>query len=206
MTNKLPRSRAHRATYDKIAPNYENAVRPLDRWFLGRLRESTLRYLPDDARVLEIGAGTGLNFVFYPMNCWGVATEPSREMLRIAGKKRRPENVRLVQSSAEHLPFQDNSFDAAFATLVFCSLTSPDQPFSEIRRVLKPAGMLLLLEHVRPDGLLGPIFDLLNLITVPLFNDHFNRRTAMAACAAGLEVVKIEKSMLGIINLIVCRT
>ena len=206
MTNKVSQSRGHRTTYDKIAPNYEKAIRPLERWFLGRLRATTLRYLPDDARVLEIGAGTGLNFVFYPMNCWGVATEPSRGMLRIAGEKKRPENVRLVQSGAEHLPFQDNSFDAAFATLVFCSLTSPDQAFSEIRRVLKPGGTVLLLEHVRPDGLLGPIFDLLNLITVPLFDDHFNRRTARAARAAGLEVVKIERSMLGIINLIVCRS
>jgi len=51
----------------------------------------------------------------------------------------------------------------------------------------------------------GPLFDLLSLITVPLFNDHFNRRTANAAEAAGLEVVKIEKSLLGIINLIACR-
>jgi ubiquinone/menaquinone biosynthesis C-methylase UbiE len=192
-------------TYDDIAPNYDRAVRPLDRWFLARLRANTFRYLPKDARVLEIGAGTGLNFVFYPANATGVATEPSSGMLHIAKGKQRPAKVPLVQSCAEHLPFKNNSFDSAFATLVFCSLSQPDKAFAELRRVVKPGGTVLLLEHVRPDGLLGPVFDLLNFITVRLCDDHFNRRTAQAAQSAGLNVTKVEKSMLGIFNLIACR-
>ncbi len=192
-------------TYDEIAPHYDKAMSPLDRWFLARLRAKTLSYLPEGAHVLELGAGTGLNFAFYPKDSDGVATEPSREMLRIASQKKRPGKVGLVQSCAEHLPFKDNSFDAAFATLVFCSLSRPNDAFNELRRVVKAGGTVLLLEHVRPGGLLGPVFDLLSLITVPLFNDRFNRRTANAAQAAGLEVVKIEKSLLGIINLIACR-
>jgi ubiquinone/menaquinone biosynthesis C-methylase UbiE len=192
-------------TYDQIAPRYDKAMAPLERWFIARLRAKTLSYLPEGARVLELGAGTGLNFVFYPKGSEGVATEPSREMLRMASEKKRPDSVRLVQSCAEHLPFKDNSFDAAFATLVFCSLASPDQAFDELRRVVKSGGLVLLLEHVRPDGLLGPVFDLLNMITVPLFEDHFNRRTANAAQAASLKVVKVEESLLGIIHLIACR-
>ena len=192
-------------TYDNIAPRYDKSVCPLDRWFLARLRATTLRYLPEGARVLELGAGTGLNFVFYPTNTVGVASEPSAGMLRIASEKNRPDKVRLVQSCAEQLPFKNGSFDAAFATLVFCSVAHPDEAFNELRRVVKPGGTVLLLEHVRPSGLLGPVFDLLNLITVPLCDDHSNRRTADAAQAAGLKVVKVEKSLLGIINLIACR-
>jgi phosphatidylethanolamine/phosphatidyl-N-methylethanolamine N-methyltransferase len=192
-------------TYDQIAPHYDKAMLPLDRWFLARLRATTLRYLPEGARILELGAGTGLNFVFYPTNSVGVATEPNAGMIQLAGEKKRPDNVRLVQSCAEQLPFQKHSFDAAFASLVFCSLARPDEAFKELRRVVKPAGVVLLLEHVRPDGLLGPVFDLMNLISVPLFADHCNRRTAEAAHAAGLNVVKVEKSLLGIINLISCR-
>jgi ubiquinone/menaquinone biosynthesis C-methylase UbiE len=191
--------------YDDIAPHYDRAMRPLERWFLARLRATTLGYLPEGARILELGAGTGRNFVFYPRHSAGVATEPSREMMRLAAEKRRPDGVRLVQSFAEQLPFKDNSFDAAFATLVFCSLARPDQAFAELRRVVKRGGTVLLLEHVRPDGLLGPVFDLLNLITVPLFDDHFNRHTAAAAHAAGLDLVNVDKSLLGIINLIACR-
>jgi ubiquinone/menaquinone biosynthesis C-methylase UbiE len=192
-------------TYDDIAPHYDSAMRPLDRWFLARLRAATLRYLPEGARVLELGAGTGLNFVFYPTDTVGVATEPSSGMLGIASVKERPKNVCLVQSCVERLPFKNNSFDAAFATLVFCSLASPAAAFVELRRVVRPGGTVILLEHVRPGGLLGPVFDLLNLITVPLFDDHFNRRTAAEAQANGLELVKVERNLWGIINLIVCR-
>ncbi|HKO59688.1 MAG TPA: class I SAM-dependent methyltransferase [Pyrinomonadaceae bacterium] len=192
-------------TYDEVAPHYDAAVRPLDRWFLAKLRSATLRYLPDNARILEIGAGTGLNFVYYPDNAIGVATEPSREMLKLAAGKLRPAGVKLLQSCAEALPFRDGSFDAAFASLVFCSVKSPAEVFQELQRVVRPAGTVLLLEHVRPNGVLGPVFDLLNLLTVPLFDDHFNRRTADDARAAGLSVLKVEKSLFGIINLITCR-
>ena len=205
MTNKEMQPSRGRSRYDRIAPRYDCAVRPLERWFLARLRANTLRYLPDGARVLELGTGTGLNFVFYPANTVGVASEPSSEMLRIASEKSRPEKVQLVQSCAEQLPFRNHCFDAAFATLVFCSVAQPDEAFNELRRVVKPGGTVLLLEHVRPNGLLGSVFDLLNLLTVPLFDDHFNRRTAQDAEAAGLKVVKIEKSLLGVINLIACR-
>jgi ubiquinone/menaquinone biosynthesis C-methylase UbiE len=192
-------------TYDEVAPHYDAAIRPLDRWFLSRLREATLRQLPDNANVLEIGAGTGLNFIYYPANALGVATEPSREMLRLASRKRRPPGIELLQTCGEALPFESKSFDAAFATLVFCSVKSPAEVFAELRRVVRPGGTVLLLEHVRPGGVLGPVFDLLNLITVPLFEDHFNRRTADEAQAAGLEVLRVEKRLLGIINLINCR-
>lgn len=192
-------------TYDDIAPHYDAAMRPLDRWFLARLRAKTFRYLPEAARILEIGAGTGRNFVYYPTKAFSVASEPSREMLKIASEKKRPESVRLVQSCAEQLPFADNCFDGALATLVFCSLARPAEAFTELRRVVKSGGTVILLEHVRPDGLLGPVFDLLNLVTVPLLDDHFNRRTAVAAQTNGLQLIKVERSLLGIINLIRCR-
>lgn len=192
-------------TYDSIAPHYDRFMGRLDRWFLARLRAKALSQLPAGAHVLELGAGTGANFVFYARETAGVATEPSSGMISIANQKDRPERVRLVQSCAEQLPFADDSFDSAFATLVFCSLSAPADAFAELRRVVKAGGTIVLLEHVRPNGLFGFVFDLLNLITVPLFDDHFNRRTAKAAQAAGLEVMKVEKSGLGIINLIVCR-
>ncbi len=192
-------------TYDQFAPQYDAVMRPLERWFLTRLRTQTFNLLPRNARILEIGAGTGRNFVFYPAESTGVASEPSLEMLKIAKDRKRPAAVSLVQSRAEELPFKSAVFDAAFATLVFCSVSSPAKTFAELRRVVRSGGTILLLEHVRPGGLLGPIFDLINLFTVPLFEDHFNRRTADEARAAGLRLVTVEKSLLGAINLIVCR-
>lgn len=200
----MQQSRTH-SSYDRIAPHYDWIVRWLERWFLGNLRENTLRKVPTDGRMLEIGAGTGLNFVLYPHDATGVASEPSRGMLSFARQKNRPEGISLVQTSAECLPFKSDSFDTAFATLVFCSIDNPTSAFAELRRVVKPGGSVVLLEHVRPRNLLGPLFDLINLITVPLFEDHFNRRTASAAQFAGLSVVQVEERRLGIMNVIVCR-
>ncbi len=180
-------------------------MRPLERWFLTRLRAETFGLLPESARILELGAGTGRNFVFYPVAARGVATEPAGAMLKIAQEKQRPAAVALLQSNAEELPFKNAAFDAAFASLVFCSVSSPQRAFSELRRVVKPGGTILLLEHVRPGGLLGPMFDFLDLVTFPLFGDNLNRRTADEARAAGLQLLKVERRLAGIINLITCR-
>ena len=194
-----------RAIYDDLAPRYEAAMRPLERWFLARWRAETLGHLPAESLILEVGAGTGLNFRFYPRGAQGVASELSCEMLKIARAKIKPEGISLVQNNAERLPFKDASFDAAFATLVFCSVGSPQTAFAELRRVIRPGGTVVLLEHVRPPGLLGPIFDLLSLLTVALIDDHFNRRTADEVRRAGLNGLHVEKRLLGIINLISCR-
>jgi SAM-dependent methyltransferase len=155
-------------------------------------------------RLLEIGAGTGLNFPHYPPGAHGAATEPSRAMLRLAKARPRPEGVHLVQNRAEALPFADDAFDAAFATLVFCSVASPPLAFAELRRVVRAGGRVVLLEHVRPAGLLGLVFDAISFFTVRLCEDHFNRRTAEEARRAGLRIVRIEPHALGIIQLIVC--
>lgn len=192
-------------TYDKFAPQYDEVMAPLERWFLTRLRAEAFSLLPRNLRVLEVGAGTGRNFAFYPKGTHGVASDPTGAMLEIAKRRQRPEGVTLVQSNAEELPFKTSTFDAAFATLVFCSVLSPQQAFAELRRVVRSGGTVLLLEHVRPGGLLGPLFDLLNLISEPLFEDHFNRRTVDEAHAAGLHLLRVERRMLGIINLIACR-
>ena len=196
-----PGTKAH---YDDVAQYYEGVMSPFQRWGLVRLRKETISQLPG-GRILEIGAGTGLNFVHYPPDAHGVATEFSREMLKIASTKPKPPSVQLLQNRAEDLPFRNHTFDASFATLIFCSVERPALAFAELRRVVRPGGTVVLLEHVRPRGILGPLFDLLNVFTVRLFADHVNRRTAAMVAEAGLEVVDVKSRLLGIINLIKCR-
>lgn len=189
--------------FDRIARSYDKMLRPFERWFLGRWREETLKELPNDSTILEIGAGTGANFAFYPICKHAVASEISCEMLKFAAEK--TASIDLVEADAEGLPFASGTFDAAFATLVFCSIPDPMAAFAEIIRVLKPDGRVVLLEHVRPNGLLGHVFDALSVLTVAVIDDHFNRRTAGIAESAGLVVLEVRKKAFGIVNLIVCR-
>ena len=188
--------------YDKFAKGYDKALAPFEKRFLSRWRSETLSFLPENARLLEIGAGTGANFQFYPKTNHSVASEISVKMLELAARKTR--EIRLVQANAEALPFAANSFDAAFATLVFCSIPAPEKAFAELKRVVKPEGKIVLLEHVRPKGLMGYAFDFLNIFTVALIEDHFNRQTAKLAENAGLKILEIKRKALGIVNLIVC--
>ncbi len=188
--------------YDKIADSYDKFLAPFEKRFLDRWRAETLAYLPENARILEIGAGTGLNFKHYPNYQTAVASEISIKMLEIAREK--TSSIKLVQASAEELPFPDESFDAAFATLVFCSIPRPEKAFAELRRVLKAKDKIILLEHVRPTGLFGYFFDVLNVLTVALMEDHFNRETAKIAENAGLKVLEVKKKVFGIVNLIIC--
>ena len=123
-------------------------------------------------------------------------------MLEIA--RRKTNEIYLVQADAENLPFPVNHFDAAFATLVFCSIPKPENAFAELKRIVKPNGKIILLEHVRPKGLSGYGFDFLNLFTSVLIEDHFNRETAKLAENAGLKILEVKEKAFGIINLIVC--
>lgn len=200
--------------YDRFAAVYDRNMRPLERLGLARLRARALAEVAPAlaesgggaGRLLEVGAGTGGNFAFYPGGARAACVEPSREMLlRARSKPQRPAGSLLVQSFAERLPFADAAFDAGLATLVFCSVGSPAEGLSELRRVVRAGGRVVLLEHVRPGGMLGYAFDALSLVTVPLMDDHFNRRTVEEARRAGLEVSKVESYLLGVVQLIVCR-
>lgn len=145
-------------------------------------------------QVLEIGAGNGLNFAFYnPDTVQQVgATEPDSVMLGHARKRVATARVpiNLVQAPVENLPFTDESFDSVVVTLVFCSVNDPQRGLSEVRRVLKPGGTLLMVEHVRAHGAIAATMQ--NIVT-PITrllagNCHWNRNTEKTVIEAGFKI------------------
>lgn len=190
------------AVYDSFAKHYDRFFAPLERLGLAKMRREAISLLPENASILEVGSGAGANFEYYPRSRRAVSSEISMEMLQVARGKRRENH--LIQADAQSLPFGESEFDAAFATLVFCSIPEPEFAFAELRRVIRPGGRVVLLEHVRPDGILDPVFDLLDKATVAIADDHFNRRTAQIAENTGLKLLEVRKKLAGIVNLIVC--
>ncbi|HSD23538.1 MAG TPA: class I SAM-dependent methyltransferase [Solirubrobacterales bacterium] len=108
-----------------------------------------------DGRVLELGAGTGLNLDHYPEDIEQlVLTEPAAPMVSKLERraKRSGNDSRIVLAPAEQLPFEDDSFDTVVSTLVLCTVDDPRRAIREVARVLRPGGQLLFLEHVRSDS------------------------------------------------------
>ena len=108
-------------------------------------------------RVLELGAGTGLNLSHYPQSVESLAlTEPDQQMaLKLRSRAAAGVGeafIEIVSAPAESLPFADSSFDAVVATLVLCTVKDPQVALAEVSRVLKPGGELLFIEHVRGVG------------------------------------------------------
>ena len=108
-------------------------------------------------------------------------------------------------TDAEDLAFRDRAFDAVVATCVFCSVPDPLRGLREVRRVLKNGGEVLLLEHMRPSGWLGVLFDLLDPIVNRVMGPHVNRRTLDTIREAGLIVVEERSVFSDWIKLIVAR-
>jgi SAM-dependent methyltransferase len=148
-------------------------------------------------RVLEVGAGTGFNLPHYPAGTGElVLTDDLEGMLRRASRRadRVGRKVVTTQAPVESLPFEDASFDTVVASLLLCSVEDQDRALAEIRRVLKPGGQYLFLEHVRStDPKIARRQDRLErLWGVVAFGCHPNRET-LPRIEAAFEVDEVER-------------
>jgi ubiquinone/menaquinone biosynthesis C-methylase UbiE len=135
-----------------FAAVYDRALADTERAGLADRRRALLSRAHGE--VLEIGAGTGANLDKYPAAVTDlVLLEPEPPMARRLADHlpRASVPARIVNAPAESIPFPDDTFDFAVSTLVLCTVSDPARALSELRRVLKPGGRLLFIEHVRSD-------------------------------------------------------
>jgi ubiquinone/menaquinone biosynthesis C-methylase UbiE len=154
--------------------------------------------------VLFVAAGSGLNFANFPPNRNIVAIDVNIEALHRA--KRRSEaydgSIELMEADVQKLPFQESSFDTVATASTFCSVPNPGQGLSELYRVLKPGGRLLMLEHVRSGNpLIAFEQDIMNLVMRFLGSD-VNRGTVGAVRDAGFGIDRIRSAYLDVFLMI----
>jgi ubiquinone/menaquinone biosynthesis C-methylase UbiE len=177
--------------YDRVMAKTEEAC--LRDW-----RHDLLRQVSGE--VLEIGAGTGANIKFYSDRVTRlVLTEPDKHMrkfLEVPVNSLRMETVSVTSGTAEQIEADDESFDYVVTSLVCCSVTDPEACLREIRRVLKPGGSLVFLEHVadatgttrrRWQNLITPVWKLV------MGNCHLNRETEQVIVNEGFDVIQIDR-------------
>lgn len=175
---------------------YDRCFKAAEEAGLREMRREVLRGAR--GRVLEIGAGTGLNLELYPREGLDslVVTEPDPHMFKQL-RERAPKvcaGAELVQAGGENLPFDDDSFDTVTATLVLCTVPDQAATLREIKRVLSPGGQLLFLEHVRSNHTdLARWQDRLEKPWRFLGDGcHCNRDTEAGIKAAGFELSGVE--------------
>jgi ubiquinone/menaquinone biosynthesis C-methylase UbiE len=180
------RRRLFALTYDRQLAKVEQAG-------LGELRQTLLA--DASGRVLEVGGGTGANLPFYGPGVESLTiTEPEPSMLRRLERRVREQSpdTKVLRAPAEDLPFEDDTFDVAVSTLVLCGVDDQARALGELRRVLRPGGRLIFIEHVRSDEPgLARWQDRLNGLNKFVACCDCNRRTLDSIKAEGFEITKV---------------
>jgi ubiquinone/menaquinone biosynthesis C-methylase UbiE len=187
-----------RRRYNRIAFIYNFLEAPMEHLRFATWRKR-LRAGIRGKRALEVGVGTGKNLAYYPADVQITAIDLSPQMLARARQKAKKMHFRInfQEMDVQHLEFPDHAFDTVFATFVFCSVPDPVTGLREMRRVCKPDGRLLLIEHMRPGNpVLGFFFDALNPLVVRMMGANINRRTINNILQAGWQI-SVQENLSG---------
>ena len=187
---------------------YDLVMRTAERGPLGHWRRAIVQ--PARGRVLEIAAGTGLDFRHYEPGVTVVGIDSDAGMLGRARKCAATANatVLLTVADAEALPFRDGAFDDAVVGFALCTIPHPDDALAEVRRTVRSDGAVRLLEHVRVSNRsVGRVQDWLTPVWRRLAGGcHLNRDAVATVRRSGLEIEHVTTHAGGSVVEILART
>lgn len=181
-----------------FAMTYDRQMAKTEKAGLSAFRESLLGGAT--GQVLEIGSGTGANLPFYRPAVESLTmTEPETTMVRRLERRVREHTpaAKVLRAPAEDLPFDDHTFDMAISTLVLCGVDDQPRALRELRRVLRPGGQLLFIEHVRSDDPgTARLQDRMNWLNRIVVCCDCNRPTLGSIQEAGFTITQVEHTAL----------
>ncbi len=211
MSGRSPADRSsanarRRRRYAEEASTYDRGADLTERWLLGTEHRAWVcsRASGD---TLEVAIGTGLNLPHYPAGLRLVGLDLTTEMLAGARSRavRLGRPVALVEGDAQALPFADASFDTVVSTYAMCSVPAERATVLEMKRVLRPGGKLILVDHIRSN--VAPVFWLQRLLELAptRMDDELTRRPREHVAAAGFHVEASDRLRAGIVERLVAR-
>lgn len=191
-----------------FAKYYDKAMAPLEKKYITAWRKKLL----DQAtgKILEIGGGTGINFPLYNKCDEVITIEPNPYMIEKALVRSQQANVpiQIIKNKAEHLPFPNHHFDTIVITLVLCSVDNMKQVIQECKRVLKPNGKLLVLEHIKMEQ---PFLAGLQHLLTPAWKHiadgcHLNRNPEVIIKECGFDIISSKKYLSSLVISLIARS
>ena len=194
--------------YDKFSKFYDTFETSMEKSKFGKWRAMVFNMVPTGSSLLEVGVGTGKNISYYGEDVNVTAIDFSKGMLDRAREKAKasPEKkVNLLQMDVASLEFPDDYFDFVVSTFVFCTVPDPMAGFKEIKRVLKPDGKAIFLEHMRSAAWYNNLLlYAMSSMSIPLIGTSMVRKTKQSIQESGFQVVEEKNLFSDIVKLLVC--
>ncbi len=180
--------------YNRFSYIYDLVEIPMENSLFKKWRTDLIN--PLKGNILEIGVGTGKNLSYYNKEAKVIGIDLSPGMLSKAEERLKQlnrKNIKLMEMDAQNLKFKDNSFDYVICTFVLCSIPDPIKALEEMKRVVKPNGKILMIEHMLSKNKLIAFYENIhNPITRFLFGFNVNRKTDENVIKAGLKIIKMK--------------
>ncbi len=193
--------------YSRVSHFYDFFEYPIERFLFKKMRTEAISFAKN--KTLEVGVGTGKNLPYYKSEIDLTAIDFSSGMLRIAQHKYRNKMLKKLtfrEMDVQNLSFDDNTFDTIISTFVFCTVPDPISGLKELRRVLKPSGKAIFLEHMKSNSKLIniPLF-FMDLFTRIILGTSMIRKTQENIESAGLTIESVDNKAFDIVRIIIAR-